>query len=377
MSEVPAGWRKSFLESVATLQRGFDLPKAKRTEGPYPIVSSGGITDFHVESKATAPGVVTGRYGSVGDVFYIDSDYWPLNTALWVKDFHSNDAKFVYYLLSRINFRKFSDKTGVPGVNRNDLHRIKVNVPPLSEQKKIAEILSCWDKAIETTEKLIEAKVKLKKGLMQKLFMSCGKDWKWIPLGKCFPDISDGNYSSKYPKQEQLLEEGIPFLTANNVADLRFIEEGIRYISAELHSELKKGHLKKEDILITTRGEIGKVCEVPEKFVGSNINAQLVRLGSNSALLEPTYSLQVLASSLMKRQYQNIQTGTALKQLPVKPLKKLLLPVPSMPEQRRISSILSCADREIRTINLLKEVWVKQKTGLMQKLLTGQIRVKV
>lgn len=166
---VPNGWEKLPLKNVAELQRGFDLPSSQRLDGEVPIVSSGGVTGFHSKSKAKSPGVVTGRYGSIGDVFYIEQDYWPLNTALWVKNFHGNYEKFIYYLLSNFDFKKFSDKTGVPGVNRNDLHTVKVNVPPLPEQKKIAQILSTWDQAISATEKLIENSQQQKKALMQQL----------------------------------------------------------------------------------------------------------------------------------------------------------------------------------------------------------------
>jgi type I restriction enzyme S subunit len=87
---VPQGWEFKKLGGVAELQRGFDLPSSKRVDGRIPIISSGGLTGFHNEFKAKAPGVVTGRYGSIGSVFYIQEDFWPLNTALWVKDFHSN-----------------------------------------------------------------------------------------------------------------------------------------------------------------------------------------------------------------------------------------------------------------------------------------------
>ncbi|MHC6330195.1 restriction endonuclease subunit S [Escherichia coli] len=162
-------WEKVRLGDVAELQRGFDLPSTKRIEGEIPIVSSSGITGFHVEAKAKAPGVVTGRYGSIGDVFYLEQDFWPLNTSLWVKDFHGNDEKFIYFLLSNFDFKKFSDKTGVPGVNRNDLHAVNVLLPPLSEQKKIAQILSTWDKAISVTEKLLTNSQQQKKALMQQL----------------------------------------------------------------------------------------------------------------------------------------------------------------------------------------------------------------
>lgn len=208
-------WEKVRLGDVAELQRGFDLPSTKRIEGEIPIVSSSGITGFHVEAKAKAPGVVTGRYGSIGDVFYLEQDFWPLNTSLWVKDFHGNDEKFIYFLLSNFDFKKFSDKTGVPGVNRNDLHAVNVLLPPLSEQKKIAQILSTWDKAISVTEKLLTNSQQQKKALMQQLLTGKKRlldengerfsgDWNSSKLGDLF-NFKKGKGLSK----SDLSESGI------------------------------------------------------------------------------------------------------------------------------------------------------------------------
>ena len=113
--------------------------------------------------------MVTGRYGSVGAVFYVTQAFWPLNTTLYVRDFKGNHPLFVYYLFQTLNIKKFSDKTGVPGVNRNDVHRLPVNLPPLSEQHRIANILLTWDHAIDLTAQLIAAKQQRKRGVMQQL----------------------------------------------------------------------------------------------------------------------------------------------------------------------------------------------------------------
>jgi type I restriction enzyme S subunit len=123
-------WLTSPLGSVVTFQRGFDLPSQKRKPGAVPIVSSSGISGYHSEVGVKGPGVVTGRYGTIGQVFLIEEDYWPLNTTLWVKDFHGNDPQFIAYLLRTIDFHSCSDKSSVPGVNRNDLHQLEVSTPP-------------------------------------------------------------------------------------------------------------------------------------------------------------------------------------------------------------------------------------------------------
>jgi type I restriction enzyme S subunit len=71
-------WKEASLGEVVELKRGYDLPKGKRIPGPIPIVSSSGVSDFHAEAMVKGPGVVTGRYGTIGEVFYVSEDYWPL-----------------------------------------------------------------------------------------------------------------------------------------------------------------------------------------------------------------------------------------------------------------------------------------------------------
>lgn len=95
------------------------------------------------------PGVVTGRYGTIGQVFYVDRDFWPLNTTLYVQDFKGNDRRFVSYMLRTVDFHQFSDKAAVPGVNRNHLHTARIVLPPVAEQVRIASLLQCFDDRID------------------------------------------------------------------------------------------------------------------------------------------------------------------------------------------------------------------------------------
>ncbi len=142
-------WRDCRLVDVLTLKRGHDLPGNTRIEGDVPVVSSSGITGFHNEAKAKAPGVVTGRYGTIGEVFYLDQDYWPLNTALYVIDFKGNRPRFAAYFLRNVLKDYQSDKAAVPGVDRNVLHEIRVRVPDPSIQERIETTLSAYDDLME------------------------------------------------------------------------------------------------------------------------------------------------------------------------------------------------------------------------------------
>jgi type I restriction enzyme S subunit len=146
-------WQTYRLGDVITLKRGHDLPEAQRQDGDVPVVSSSGVTGYHNEPKAKAPGVVTGRYGTLGEVFYVEDDYWPLNTALYVTDFKGNHPRFIAYFLQNVLRNYQSDKAAVPGVNRNVLHELKVRSTDTKSQEKIADILSAYDDLIENNRR--------------------------------------------------------------------------------------------------------------------------------------------------------------------------------------------------------------------------------
>lgn len=146
-------WQSCRLGDVMTLKRGHDLPEHSRLDGDVPVVSSSGITGWHKEAKATAPGVVTGRYGTIGEVFFLEQDYWPLNTALYVIDFKGNDPKFLAYFLRNTLRGYQSEKAAVPGVDRNVLHEIKVRAPDRDTQLRIRDHLAAYDDLIENNRR--------------------------------------------------------------------------------------------------------------------------------------------------------------------------------------------------------------------------------
>ncbi len=123
---MPAGWKQCNLGDVLTLHRGFDLPERDRQEGNIPIVSSSGISGYHNIAKVQGPGVVTGRYGTLGEVFYIKEDFWPHNTTLYICDFKGNDSLFLSYFLRTLNLAHQNVAGAVPGLNRNALHLLSV-----------------------------------------------------------------------------------------------------------------------------------------------------------------------------------------------------------------------------------------------------------
>jgi type I restriction enzyme, S subunit len=165
-------WKESALGEVLELKRGYDLPQQQRRSGHVPIVSSSGITDYHAEAMVKGPGVVTGRYGTLGDVFYITEDFWPLNTTLYVRDFKGNDPRFISYFLRSLNFLAYSDKAAVPGLNRNDLHTARVRFPTdVAEQRAIACILGTLDDKIDLNRRMNETLESMARAIFKSWFV--------------------------------------------------------------------------------------------------------------------------------------------------------------------------------------------------------------
>ena len=154
-----------------TLQRGFDLPKTDMRDGPFPVLGSTSVIGHHCEFKVEPPGVVTGRSGSLGVTQFINVRYWPHNTTLWVKDFKGNDPKFVYYQMQDLDFARFNAGAGVPTLNRNHLDSLEVDVPSLSVQQRIADILSAYDELIENSQQRIKILESMARALYREWFV--------------------------------------------------------------------------------------------------------------------------------------------------------------------------------------------------------------
>jgi type I restriction enzyme S subunit len=162
-------WREDIFDNFVRLKRGFDLPEAKLEAGPYPVVASASITAYHKDFKVKGPGVVTGRSGSLGTVQYVAGDYWPHNTALYVRDFHGNFPRYTYYFLQKMRLENFNSGAGVPTLNQNHLHKLKIRIPSVHVQKRIAAVLWAYDDLIENHKRRI--------ALLERLAEEIYREW--------------------------------------------------------------------------------------------------------------------------------------------------------------------------------------------------------
>ena len=171
LGKIPARWEVKRLMRAVTFQRGHDLPSDVREDGNVPVISSSGTYATHSKAIARAPGIVTGRYGTIGKFYLTYEDYWPLNTALYSIDLHGNEPRFLKSMLSHLSplFLLYASKSAVPGVDRNDIHEVHTVVPPIAEQcaiavyldRETAKIDALVTKVYEAIERLNELRAAL------------------------------------------------------------------------------------------------------------------------------------------------------------------------------------------------------------------------
>ena len=167
-------WVTTRIGDQLTLQRGFDITKDQQRTGTVPVISSGGTKSYHDSAMAKGPGVVIGRKGTLGKVFYVEDDYWPHDTTLWVKDFKGNEPRFVYYLFAGLDVKKLDSGTANPALNRNLVHPIQVAWPRIGQQKAIVDTLDSLQEETQRLARIYEQKLAaleaLKKSLLHQAF---------------------------------------------------------------------------------------------------------------------------------------------------------------------------------------------------------------
>ncbi len=354
---------KNFL-NIAPLQRGFDLPKPQLISGEYPVVYSNGIENYHKYFMAKSPGVVTGRSGTIGKVTYVEKDYWPHNTALWVTDFKCNDPRFIFYLYSYINLERFGTGSGVPTLNRNDVHDYVVSIPATKEeQTAIAAALSDADALIQSLEKLIAKKRSIKQGAMQKL-LKPKEGWVVKKLGEVGEIITG---STPPTEVKEYWNGNIPWITPTDISlktDIFCSEREITSLGLKVVRKLPANTL-----LVTCIASIGK--NVILRRAGS-CNQQI-----NAIVPDSNNDIEFLYYLIENsNQYLLSKAGiTATNIISKKDFAEITFSIPLLEEQTRIAAILSDMDAEIAALETKLAKYKQIKQGMMQELLTGRIRL--
>ncbi len=304
-----------------------------------------------------------------------------------------NDVKFILYAINSTYFRKNAERHGT-GTTRlriglTELKSLPIAIPSLKEQKKIAEILTSVDEAIEKTTQIIEKTKDLKKGLMQKLFTEgightrfketkvgrIPKRWDVIDIKTIVVMMTNGFVGTVTPHYSDK-EDAIIYLQGFNVRENKIDLTGVRKVNRSFNKKQAKSILKKDDVLTVQSGHIGTSCVVPKELEGTNCHALIIsRLKKNR--MDSNFLAYYLNSPIGARRIKSITVGSTVLHINVKDFKEFKIPCPPMMEQKKIATILSEIDIEVENfLNNKKRLEILKK-GLMHVLLTGKLRVAV
>lgn len=369
---IPEIWDVQPLQNIAPLQRGFDLPYSKMQEGPYPVVFSNGVGAFHNRYMVKGPGVVTGRSGTIGKVHYIPVDYWPHNTSLWVTDFHGNNPRFIYYLFQTIQWDLFNSGSGVPTLNRNDVHSSKSAVPTVLEQERIAESLSDIDKLISSLDKLITKKKAIKQGAMKHLLTGKVrlpgfiKEWEIIQINQLGKMIGGGTPSTQ---NESYWKGSIPWISSSDLQedDIHNVIT-TRFITMEAINNSATVICPKDTVLIISRVGVGKVAVAPCEICTSQDYTNIIIENYCPEFI--AYVIQMV----MKQKASRTQ-GTSIKGITTAEIGATEIIIPDKIEQEAIAKEICDLDNEIASLEKKLTKMVQIKQGMMQQLLRGKIRL--
>ena len=367
LGPIPEDWEVKRIEDFAPLQRGFDLPTDRIVKGKYPVVYSNGILNFHNEYKAKGPGVVTGRSGTIGKVTYVEQDYWPHNTSLWVTDFKNNNPRFVFHLYKYLDLSKFASGSGVPTLNRNDVHAAKIAIPPIVEQHRIVSVLSLWDTAIEKQTALIEKLTLRKRGLMQQLLT--GKKRLKGFEGGAFHRL--GNYISECNRRNKGCNR---VLSVTNTRGFILQEEQFDKIVASNDTSNYKVVCQGEFAYNPSRVNVGSLAMLTEYDEGILSPMYIVFKANEN--IDKNYLLQCLQSYWFRGHIPAYTQGSVRDSLSFDGLCSMKFYIPTLQEQKAISAILEHADKEIEIQKQKLTAMQEEKKGLMQVLLTGKKRIQ-
>jgi type I restriction enzyme, S subunit len=381
-------WTNCLLGDVVNLKRGYDLPKRDRVDGAYPIVSSSGVTGSHNVAMVKGPGVVTGRYGTLGQVFYVRSDFWPLNTSLYVQDFKGNNPLFICYLLKTLNLGIRSAAAAVPGVNRNHLHALLIKKPHLNAQHKISSILSAYDDLIENNTRRIAILEEMAQMIYGEWFVKFRfpghEKVKMVdsPLGKMpegweiktLSDVCVYMYSGGTPSRKNHLfwDEGtIDWYKTRELWDgflfkseEKITEEGLEGSSAKM---FKKGTILMAIYGAPTVGRLGILNK------SGACNQAAIGFNADETKISQLYLYYQLFGC--REYFNSIAQGAAQQNISKEKVGKTKCLVPLKSAMDNFTSLVTPVWKEIENLSLKQGNLRQTRDFLLPKLISGELDV--
>jgi len=367
-------WKECLLQDLVVFQRGHDLPKTEMKNGTIPVAGSNGIIGYHNIATTKGPGITIGRSGNIGTPHFYKNDYWAHNTVLYAIDFNGNDEKYVFYFLNTIDFKGFNAGSAVPTLNRNHIHELIINKPPLPEQKAIADVLSSLDDKIDLLHRQNMTLEEMAEALFRQWFVEeASDDWEERQLGEVI-SISIGRTP---PRQEfHWFSENQNDIKWVSIKDLAtsgiFVFDTAEKLTREAVKSFNIPIIPNDTVILSFKMTVGRVGITTENMLSNEAIAHLI-INSNTPFIK-----EYLYFFLKTYNYDSLgSTSSIVTAINSSMIKELIIKIPSVQIMNQFKEIVEKQFNQIKVNQVQINTLIKLRNTLLPKLMSGEVRVAV
>lgn len=390
--------KKKRLGDIVNFKRGFDLPSYERKEGLCPIISSSGISGYHYEYKLDGEGLITGRYGTLGEMYYINGKYWPHNTTLYVTDFKGNYPKYVYFLMKSLGSLKRTDKSTVPGIDRNDLHELVVPFIDPEFQQPVADALFNIEKKISLNARINRELEQMAKTLYDYWFVQFdfpisasqaaamgrpdleGKPYRtsggamvWneelkrmVPRGWEVKELVSISkiIMGQSPSSDSYNASQIGLPLVNGAADFK---NGL--IEANVYTDAPTRTCKKDDLVFCIRATIGNLTHAEADYC---IGRSVAAARPNSKEMHEVLYYAILSEM---RSFMHKAAGSIIVGITKEDLEQMLVLIPERIALEKFHNLIFYIFTRLRQNNIESQELTRLRDFLLPLLMSGEVRI--
>lgn len=400
--EIPENWKWVRIGQIFTLQAGknktsSDIHSEVSSEYKYPCYGGNGLRGYVDEKNVTGKHILIGRQGALcGNINIADNEFWATEHAVVVYQYGNTVVDFYGYLLRALDLNKYATSVAQPGLAVSSILKVLIPLPPLEEQKRIAEIINEVISQINIIDelqqqyesdreilkgKIIDAGIRgrlteqlpedgnaedlyahiqkekanlIKEGKIKKekplpeisddeVPFEIPSNWKWVRFG----DIARIYGGKRIPAGRSLTTEdtGHKYIRVSDMKNRTILIDNLLFVPEDIYPSISRYIINKEDIYITVAGTIGKVGKIPPEIDGANLTENADRIVFNS--LDQNWLIWCLSASFIQKQIVKLTTQVAQPKLAITRIQDFIIPLPPLEEQRRIANDI---DKLLQTI---------------------------
>ncbi len=374
-NQIPNNWQKIKLGEVLEMKYGRGLTEKNRQEGDIPVYGSSGIIGYNKDAFIQTTGIIIGRKGNVGSVYFSSSSFYPIDTVYYVDSLKKQgDLKFFYYLLQRIPFKRIGSDVGVPGLNRDMAYGLDVIIPDdENEQKRIASILSSFDDKIELNNKIAKTLEGMAQAIFKEWFVrSKNNNWREGILGQ----LISVKHGFAFPSNKFKKEGDIPVIKIKNIKEDNSINlNDMEFVNLDDFKSLENFKLINGDILVALTGATtGKIGLLIGNYSSYLLNQRVGKIQPMKSYYK-WFVYVFLTRQIYRDLLLGFADGSAQGNLSPSQIENIKLIIPSDDFLLKFDEVINSFYQKIFSVKLENQKLTELRDLLLPKLMKGEIRV--